>query len=150
MGTKPTGEDSIAKQIAPASHWPEMRVLILVVNDARKKNSSTSSMKKTVETSEFLKHRIQNVVPKQIKAITDAIKQKNFEIFARITMQDSNAFHATCLDTFPPCVYMTDISHMISNVVHVYNEFKGSSKVRNMSYIHFFLLMTFFAGCIYV
>lgn len=130
MGTSPTGEDSIAKQIAPASHWPEMRVLILVANDARKKYSSTLGMKKTVETSEFLTHRIKHVVPKQMKAITEAIKQKNFDSFAKITMQDSNSFHATCLDTFPPCVYMNEISHIIANVVHVYNEFKGSNRVK--------------------
>lgn len=31
MGSEPNGTDSIAKQIVPASHWPEMRILILVV-----------------------------------------------------------------------------------------------------------------------
>lgn len=31
MGSCETGDDSIAKQIAPASYWPEMRTLILVV-----------------------------------------------------------------------------------------------------------------------
>jgi len=31
-GKNPNGTDSIAKQIVPASHWPEMRVLILVVS----------------------------------------------------------------------------------------------------------------------
>ena len=32
MGYDPKGSDSIAKQIAPACHWPEMRILILVVS----------------------------------------------------------------------------------------------------------------------
>lgn len=31
MGSCENGDDSIAKQIAPASYWPEMRILILVV-----------------------------------------------------------------------------------------------------------------------
>ena len=31
MGSESNGADSIAKQIVPASHWPEMRILILVV-----------------------------------------------------------------------------------------------------------------------
>lgn len=31
MGSEPNGTDSIVKQIAPATHWPEMRILILVV-----------------------------------------------------------------------------------------------------------------------
>lgn len=130
MGSSPTGEDSIAKQIAPASYWPEMRVLILVVNDAKKKYSSSSGMKKCVETSEFLKHRVKEIVPKRISSIIDAIKDRNFDTFAKITMQDSNSFHATCLDTFPPCVYMNDISHLIVDVVHAYNDVKGSNKVR--------------------
>lgn len=130
MGSSPTGEDSIAKQIAPASHWPEMRVLILVVNDANKKCSSTIGMRKSVETSEFLKLRAKEVVPKRITAIVEAIKNRDFDTFAEITMQESNSLHATCLDTFPPCVYMNDISHTIANVVHAYNDLKGSKRVR--------------------
>lgn len=31
MGSLPDGSDSIATQVAPESHWPEMRVIILVV-----------------------------------------------------------------------------------------------------------------------
>lgn len=34
-GSREDGEDSVAKQIAPESHWPEMRVLILVVRKWR-------------------------------------------------------------------------------------------------------------------
>lgn len=32
MGSQTDGTDSIAKQIVPASYWPEMRILILVVS----------------------------------------------------------------------------------------------------------------------
>lgn len=133
MGSSPTGDDSIAKQIEPASHWPEMRVLILIINDSTKKYSSTSGMRKSVETSELLKYRVKEIVPKRIDAIIQAIKEKDFDTFARITIQDSNMFHAICLDTFPPCAYMNDTSHLIANVVHVYNNFKGSNKVRNFT-----------------
>lgn len=31
-GKKADGSDSIANQIVPASHWPEMRIIILVVS----------------------------------------------------------------------------------------------------------------------
>lgn len=31
MGSDKNGTDSLAKQIVPASHWPEMRILVLVV-----------------------------------------------------------------------------------------------------------------------
>lgn len=32
MGESPDGKDSIAQQVAPESHWPELRVLVLVVS----------------------------------------------------------------------------------------------------------------------
>ena len=36
-------------------------------------------------------------------------------------MEDSNQFHAVCLDTFPPLVYMTDVSHAIADLIHEIN-----------------------------
>jgi diphosphomevalonate decarboxylase len=44
-------------------------------------------------------------------------------------MKDSNQFHAVCLDTFPPNVYMNDTSHNIVNVIHAYNSASGKNKV---------------------
>ncbi|XP_063386949.1 diphosphomevalonate decarboxylase [Cydia fagiglandana] len=128
-GTDPTGKDSIATQIAEASHWPEMRALILVVGDSAKKTSSTKGMKITAETSELLKHRIDYCVPQRTTNIIQAIKEKNFPKFAEITMKDSNQFHAVCLDSYPPFVYMTEVSHKIVEVIHKYNEVCGEVKV---------------------
>ncbi|XP_044270770.1 diphosphomevalonate decarboxylase [Tribolium madens] len=128
-GVKPGGEDSMAGQIAPAAHWPEIRVLILVVSDDQKKYSSTNGMKQSVLTSDLLKHRTEKIVPGRVDEIIRAIKMKNFEAFAKITMQDSNQFHAICLDTFPPCFYMNDVSRAIIELVHAYNEFQGTTKV---------------------
>ncbi|VFV31681.1 diphosphomevalonate decarboxylase [Lynx pardinus] len=34
MGERADGKDSVARQVAPESHWPELRVLILVVSEA--------------------------------------------------------------------------------------------------------------------
>lgn len=132
MGTLDDGFDSMAKQIVPANYWPEMRVLILVVNDNQKKYSSSSGMERSVETSECLKYRANTIVPKRVEAMVKAIQQKDFEVFAKITMQESNQFHAMCLDTYPPCVYMNDISHAISELIHLYNSIKGSNKVQTV------------------
>lgn len=106
-----------------------MRVLILVVNDSKKKTSSTKGMRLCVETSELVRHRAEKVVPQRIENIIKAIKSKNFLEFAEITMKDSNQFHAIALDTFPPCIYMNDVSHSISEFVHTYNELAGETKV---------------------
>jgi diphosphomevalonate decarboxylase len=46
-------------------------------------------------------------------AIETAIKDKDFDSFATITMRDSNSFHAVCLDTDPPIFYLNDVSKSI-------------------------------------
>lgn len=128
-GDNPNGSDSLAQQVVPSSSWSNMRVLILVVNDSKKKTSSTKGMLLCVETSELLKLRAEKIVPQRIEGITKAIKTKNFQDFAEITMKDSNQFHAVALDTFPPCIYMNDVSHLIAEFVHKYNELAGETKV---------------------
>ncbi|XP_045774338.1 diphosphomevalonate decarboxylase [Maniola jurtina] len=128
-GVRPDGSDSIATQIVDSAHWPEMRVLVLVVADSKKHTSSSKGMQNSVATSELLKYRVQHSVPKRVDDICKAIKDKNFATFAEITMKDSNQFHAVCLDTYPPCVYMRDISHKIVEVIHKYNEICGELKV---------------------
>ncbi|THH16202.1 hypothetical protein EW146_g4404 [Bondarzewia mesenterica] len=102
QGTAPDGSDSLAVEVAPREHWPDIHALICIVSDDKKGTSSTSGMQRTVETSPLLQHRIKHVVPERMKAISKAILDKDFDTFARITMQDSNQFHAVALDTDPP------------------------------------------------
>jgi diphosphomevalonate decarboxylase len=128
-GTAANGLDSIAKQIVKENYWPEMRVLILVVSDNKKKTSSTSGMQNSVATSPLLKYRVSQCVPDRMQRITKAILDKDFETFAQITIQDSNQFHAVCLDTYPPCVYMNDTSHAIADLMHQINRDAGRSIV---------------------
>ncbi|KAJ3515724.1 hypothetical protein NMY22_g14379 [Coprinellus aureogranulatus] len=121
QGKLADGSDSLAIEVAPQSHWPEIHALICVVSDTKKGTSSTSGMQRTVETSTLLQHRIKEVVPARMAAITTAIKNKDFDTFARITMADSNSFHAVCLDTEPPIFYMNDVSRAIISVIVEYN-----------------------------
>ncbi|KAH9920126.1 GHMP kinase, partial [Fomitopsis serialis] len=98
-----------------------IHALICVVSDDKKGTSSTSGMQRTVETSALLQHRIKHVVPARMKAISEAILARDFDAFARITMQDSNQFHAVALDTDPPIFYMNDVSRAIIALVVEYN-----------------------------
>ena len=98
-----------------------MQALICVVSDSKKGTSSTAGMQRTVETSPLLQYRIKDVVPSRMEAIIEAIKAKDFDTFAKITMQDSNQFHAVALDTDPPIFYMNDTSRAIIAVVVEYN-----------------------------
>ncbi|KAG8688040.1 diphosphomevalonate decarboxylase, partial [Ceratobasidium sp. 394] len=128
MGSKPDGSDSFAVEIAPRDHWPDLHALICVVNDAKKGTSSTAGMQRTVETSLLLQHRIKEVVPQRMKDIIAAIKARDFETFAAITMADSNQFHAVALDTSPPIFYMNDVSRAIISLVVEYNRASGRLK----------------------
>ena len=121
QGTSPDGSDSLAVQVAPREHWPDMHALICVVSDDKKGTSSTAGMQRTVETSTLLQHRIKHVVPARMEAISQAILDRDFDSFARITMQDSNQFHAVALDTDPPIFYMNDVSRAIIALVVEYN-----------------------------
>lgn len=121
MGTKADGSDSLAVEVAPREHWPDMHALICVVSDDKKGTSSTSGMQRTVETSALLQHRIREVVPARMRTISEAILAKDFDTFARLTMADSNQFHAVALDTEPPIFYMNDVSRAIIALIVEYN-----------------------------
>ncbi|KAI1003053.1 Diphosphomevalonate decarboxylase [Podosphaera aphanis] len=122
MGTETDGSDSVATEIAPASHWPTIRALILVASAMKKDVSSTSGMQITVATSELFQQRVQEVVPKHMEMMQKAILSKDFELFAKVTMMESNSFHATCLDTFPPIFYLNDVSRAAIRIVENLNQ----------------------------
>jgi diphosphomevalonate decarboxylase len=128
-GEKADGSDSMAVQVAPASHWPEMRALVLVVSAEKKGISSTTGMQATVATSALFKTRAEVVVPRHMDLMEKAIKERDFESFAKVTMMDSNSFHATCLDTFPPIFYLNDTSRAAIRAVEAINELAGKTIV---------------------
>ena len=125
MGTREDGMDSVARVVAPRSHWPEMKGIILVVSAEKKGVSSTTGMQATLKTSALFQKRSKEVVPAAMAAIEVAIQNKDFESFGRITMRESNSFHATCLDTEPPIFYLNDVSRAAIKVVEEINQRAG-------------------------
>ncbi|KAI3646942.1 hypothetical protein MP228_007163 [Amoeboaphelidium protococcarum] len=125
MGTAEGGRDSVAVQVASKQHWPEMRAFILVVNDAKKDVSSTAGMQQTVQTSPLFQHRVREVVSGRMEQMERAIISKDFATFAHLTMQDSNSFHAVCMDTYPPIFYLNDTSKQVIAWVHMFNQAAG-------------------------
>ncbi|TWW68127.1 Diphosphomevalonate decarboxylase [Takifugu flavidus] len=129
MGQKEDGKDSVAQQVEPESHWPELRILVLVASAEKKPVGSTSGMQTSVETSALLKHRAESVVPGRMAEMIEAIGRRDFATFAELTMKDSNQFHATCLDTYPPIFYLSSVSQQVINLVHRYNRHYGETRV---------------------
>uniref|UniRef100_A0A453GV38 Diphosphomevalonate decarboxylase n=2 Tax=Aegilops tauschii subsp. strangulata TaxID=200361 RepID=A0A453GV38_AEGTS len=129
MGKSDDGSDSMAVQLVDESHWDDLVIIIAVVSSKQKETSSTSGMRDTVETSPLLQYRAQTVVPGRILKMEEAIKNRDFESFARLTCADSNQFHAVCLDTSPPIFYMNDTSHRIISLVEKWNHSEGTPQV---------------------
>ncbi|XP_075045388.1 diphosphomevalonate decarboxylase isoform X1 [Mixophyes fleayi] len=129
MGDRADGKDSLAQQVEAESHWPDLRILILVASAEKKHVGSTAGMQTSVETSPLLKFRAESVVPGRMEEMIEAIRKKDFEAFGQLTMKDSNQFHATCLDTYPPIFYLNQVSQRIISLVHRYNGHYGQTKV---------------------
>lgn len=129
MGQRDDGKDSLAQQVEPESHWPELRILVLVASAEKKPVGSTSGMQTSVQTSCLLKHRAESVVPDRMAKMIEAVRKKDFPAFAEITMKDSNQFHATCLDTYPPIFYLSAVSQHVISLVHRYNKYHGETRV---------------------
>jgi diphosphomevalonate decarboxylase len=125
QGAAADGSDSVAFQVAPASHWPDMRALILVVSAAKKGVSSTTGMQTTVATSTLFQSRARETVPRRMEEMIKAVQERDFETFGRVTMMDSNSFHATCLDTYPPIFYLNDVSRAAIKAVEAINKAAG-------------------------
>ncbi|KAF9887868.1 diphosphomevalonate decarboxylase [Aspergillus nanangensis] len=124
-GSLADGSDSLAEEVAPQSHWPEMRAIVLVVSAEKKDVPSTEGMQTTVATSSLFATRASSTVPERMTSIETAIKNRDFPEFAEITMRDSNGFHATCLDSWPPIFYMNDVSRAAVRLVHDINRAVG-------------------------
>ena len=104
-----------------------MHIIVLVVSGKKKPISSTAGMQTSIQTSDLLSARLE-VLPYRITEMKQAIQDKDYQKFAKLTMQDSNQMHAVCLDTYPPISYMTDTSRDIVSMIHGINEYYGEAK----------------------
>ena len=62
-------------------------MLVLVVSAQKKEVSSTLGMRTTVHTSPLMAERTKVIVPRRMKQMEQAISEKDFESFGKITMQ---------------------------------------------------------------
>lgn len=125
-GSKPDGSDSFARRLAKADHWPELRLVSVVVDAGKKKVSSRAGMKQTIATSALYASR-QKYVPGLLKAMKEAVLAKDFPKFAELTMRESSNMHAVMLDTWPPITYLNDVSR---DIMYSVAEFNATGGVR--------------------
>ncbi|MEM3020115.1 MAG: diphosphomevalonate decarboxylase [Candidatus Micrarchaeaceae archaeon] len=123
-GTKDDGTDSYIRQIAPSSHWPDLIDIVSIVSKSKKKVSSRAGMKQTVESSVLYQAR-SGYVEKACTDMENAIISKDFEKLGLMTIRDSNNMHAVMLDTYPPILYLNDVSRGIISAIDNLNVESG-------------------------
>ncbi|KAJ1507651.1 diphosphomevalonate decarboxylase [Coelomomyces lativittatus] len=133
QGVLDNGDDSQARcLVSPtpspsnsASHpwFSNLDIFVCVVQDTKKSTPSTLGMQQTVSTSTLHSYRCQVVVPERLKKMEKAILEHDYSTFVDLTIQDSNQFHATCLDTYPPIFYLNDTSKLLIQLVTDFNLF---------------------------
>lgn len=111
-GTKSDGSDSVSRQVFAKDHWPGLITMIMITSQKKKKVSSRAGMKQTVATSELYKLR-PGIAERNVKDIANAVKNRDFETMAKVTIKDAMNMHATMIDTTPPIMYLSDTSREI-------------------------------------
>lgn len=119
-GVNPDGSDSLAKSIFPENHWPALCCLVLVLSASEKKVPSSAGMELTTRTSGLFSARLEKL-PSRITEILQSIEQRDFSQFGKLLMQDSNQFHAVCMDSYPPIFYLSGASLQVIETVHEIN-----------------------------
>ncbi len=105
-------------------------VPICVASSKQKEVGSSIGQVLSAQTSELLPQRLKNVKQRNT-LLQQAIKEKNFDQFAYISMKDSSEFHAICLDTFPPIFYLNDTSRAVIKLCHLMNDWYKNKCVNN-------------------
>ncbi|MDE1823111.1 MAG: diphosphomevalonate decarboxylase [Candidatus Micrarchaeota archaeon] len=125
-GRNADGSDSYAKRIAKKEQWPDLIDIIAIVSTERKRVLSRSGMKQTVESSSLFKARAK-FAERNSRDFAKAVKSKDFDSMASIIMKESNDMHAVMLDTYPPIIYLNDVSKEIIAAIHGLNESSGKA-----------------------
>lgn len=124
-GAEADGSDCRAVQFVNEDYWPEMQVLCAVLKGAKKDVGSTEGMQLSLKTSPMMKDRIEKIVPARMEEISEAVKNRDFEKFAEITMLDSDDLQAVCATTVPKIQYATEDSYAVIRLVHAVNKVVG-------------------------
>lgn len=110
-------ESSHALQVFPSSHWPELRLLVLITNSKSKEVPSTDAM---LIKTEQLMNRAENIVPARLQQIKEAIQNKDFDAVASIVMTDSDCLHS-CINA-TGVNYLNDVSEKVKEIVQTFNQ----------------------------
>lgn len=98
-----------ARSLAPAEHWPELRVLVSVVSREAKELSSRAAMARTQATSPYYRAWVGSASGELSDAVA-AIQSRDLERLGRAMRRSYLRMFATMLGCDPPLLYWTPSS----------------------------------------
>lgn len=116
-GVSLDGSDSFAEQIFKSVHWPEFKIIVVVVQESKKIISSTQAMQITVKTCKIYNDWVRNS-ERRIRQMIDAIVDKNLEKVGELAQLDCLDMHETMRTSTPAINYWTDKTIKIIELVN--------------------------------
>lgn len=104
-GEAADGADSYAVQIAPETHWPELRMVVVICADEAKEVSSREAMQRTVETSPYYPSWVQ-CAETDLKEARAAVLAKDLPALGTIAERNAWRMHASAMAASPSIVYL--------------------------------------------
>ncbi len=111
-GTQANGADSYAQNLFSFTHWPELRVLIIITQTARKNTSSRYGMAQTVKTSSVYHQWLEDSEKKEYQFIA-ALTKKDFKSLGTLTEQEWDGFHKSIIHSRPSLCYWNQESYTL-------------------------------------
>ncbi|MBN1406742.1 MAG: diphosphomevalonate decarboxylase [Calditrichaceae bacterium] len=119
-GIYKNGSDAFAEPLADENYW-DLRVLIAVTSESKKKIGSTDGMTQSKKTSPYYRNWIA-ASPKDLSGMRAAIKQKNFTKLGEISEFSCLKMHALALATTPALIYWNGTT---VDGMHLIRELRG-------------------------
>jgi diphosphomevalonate decarboxylase len=102
-GSNLDGTDSFSERLP--FDWPEFRIGILELSDARKPVGSRDGMNRTVETSKLYESWPQQAAA-DLETIRAAIDARAFSMLGMAAENNALSMHATMMAAWPPLIYL--------------------------------------------
>ncbi len=108
---------SYAETLYEPSHFSDLSVIYAKVESQEKETKSRAGMKESVRSVYDYWQWVDYEEKVLLPGILKAVREKNWAELFKLTKQASNNFHAVCLRTDPPIIYLNDKSTEIIRTI---------------------------------
>ncbi|MGQ0507000.1 MAG: diphosphomevalonate decarboxylase [Myxococcaceae bacterium] len=104
-GERADGADSYAEQLVSEHHWPNLRLVVAMVNREEKDVKSRDGMRSAVETSPYYPAWIKDA-EQEVGRAAELVKKKDLEALGELSERNAWRMHATSFSADPPLCYL--------------------------------------------